>query len=83
MYSENFDVQAVVLHAKPFIERHTSVNIIETINSMINYFDIPEHKVHAIVHDSASNMIRGIEVSPYDSLPCFTHTTQTALRVHF
>ena len=76
---ENFDVQAVVLHAQPFTDRHTSVNINETIDNMVNEFNIPEYKVNSIVHDSASNMVRGIEDSPYNSLPCFTHTSQTAL----
>ena len=46
---------------------------------MVNEFNIPEYKVNSIVHDSASNMVRGIEDSPYNSLPCFTHTSQTAL----
>ena len=46
---------------------------------MINEYKIPQHKIHSIVHDSASNMIKGIEDSHYSSLACFTHTTQLAL----
>ncbi len=45
----NFDVQAVVLHAHPFTDRHTSVNINETIDNMVNEFNIPEYKVNYIV----------------------------------
>ena len=49
------------------------------METMINQFKIPKYKVHTIVHDSASNMLKGIENSHYNSLPCFTHTTQLAL----
>ena len=77
---ENFEQQAVVLHAKPFKERHTSENINETIGNMINQYNIPFHKIHSIVHDNASNMVKGIEDSIYDSLPCFIHTLQLALQ---
>ena len=76
---QNFDAQVVVLHAEPFTERHTAVNINYTIDNMINEYKIPQHKIHSIVHDSASNMIKGIEDSHYSSLACFTHTTQLAL----
>ena len=74
----NFDTQ-VVLFAQPFTERHTAVNINDTIDNMINEYKIPKHKIHAIVHDSASNMVKGVKDSQYNSLACFTHTTQLAL----
>ena len=45
---ENFDVQAVVLYAQPFTERHTGVNITETIDTMIEEYSIPDHKVNCI-----------------------------------
>ena len=64
---ENFDVQVVVLYAKPFFDRHTGVNIAATIDSMIEEYHIPDNKVHFIVHDSASNMIKGIDQSKFDS----------------
>ena len=37
----NFDAQVVVLHAEPFTERHTAVNINDTIDNMINEYKIP------------------------------------------
>ena len=76
---ENFDQQAVVLHAKPFKDKHTGENINETIGNMIDQYNIPHHTIHSIVHDNASNMVKGIEDSNYDSLPCFIHTMQLAL----
>ena len=76
---ENFDQQAVVLHAMPFKHKHTGENINETIDKMISNFNIPTYKIHSIVHDNASNMVKGIGDSNYDSLPCFIHTSQLAL----
>ena len=69
-----------MLYAQPFTERHTGVNITETIDTMIEEYNIPDHKVHCIVHDSTSNMVKGIEDCKFDSLACFTHTTQLALK---
>ena len=46
---DNFDVQVVVLYApQPFTERHTGVNITETIDTMNEEYSIPDHKVHCI-----------------------------------
>ena len=47
---------------------------------MIEEYHIPDNKVHCIVHDSASNMIKGIDQSKFDALACFTHTNQLALK---
>ena len=48
-YTANFDVQVVVLYApQPFTERHTGVNITETIDTMNEEYSIPDHKVHCI-----------------------------------
>jgi len=70
----------VALHAQPFLERHTGVNIGETIHQMIEDFDIPKHKIHCIVHDSASNMVKGIaDQTEFPSLNFFSHITQLAL----
>ena len=44
---------------------------------MIDEFSLPNYKIHNIVHDNASNMTNAIKVlSDFNSLPCFTHTTQ-------
>ena len=67
----------LVLHTKPFNDSHTSVNISEMVYSMIDEFSLPHYKIHNIVHDNASNMTNAINVlSDFNSLPCFTHTTQ-------
>ena len=73
----DFKVQSLVLHTKPFIVSHTAVNINDMLNSMIDEFNIPVHKIHNIVHDNASNMtLAMVGMSDFNSLPCFIHTTQ-------
>ena len=73
----NFDRQALVLQTKPFNESHTASNINEILNTMIDEFCIPTHKIHNVVHDNASNMTIAIgTLSDFNSLPCFVHTTQ-------
>ena len=73
----DFQQQMLVLHTKPFNDSHTSVNIGEMVYSMIDEFSIPHYKIHNIVHDNASNMTNAINAqTDFNSLPCFTHTTQ-------
>ena len=76
---ENFDQQVVVLHVKPFADNHTAENISEIMKSMVNEFDIPSKKIHAIVHDNAANMIAGMALTEFSSLTCFLHTTQLVI----
>ena len=47
---------------------------------MIDQCNISHYKIHFIVHDNASNMVRGIENSIYDTLPGFIHTLQLVLK---
>ena len=73
----DFKAQSLVLHTKPFTASHTAVNINNMLNSMIDDFKIPVHKIHNIVHDNASNMtLAMVGMSNFNSLPCFIHTTQ-------
>lgn len=75
----NFDQQAVLLHTAPFLDNHTGVNISDLIKSMVETYKIPENKIHQIVHDNATNMICGVELTGYNSLTCFLHTTQLGI----
>ena len=77
----DFKQQYVVLNSFPFPDSHTGVRIGEMISSGIREWGIPSYKVHAIVHDNASNMNLGIdELSGYEGLRCFVHTTQLVIK---
>ena len=47
--------------------------------SLANPETQPKNKIHQIVHDNATNMICGVELTGYNSLTCFLHTTQLGI----
>lgn len=66
----------VILRVAPFITSHTAQNITELIQNIVADYSIPSYKVHAIAHDNAANMLKGIRDTGYLSISCFLHTTQ-------
>ncbi|CAL4106216.1 unnamed protein product, partial [Meganyctiphanes norvegica] len=76
---DNFVQQVVVLHTRPFPKNPTGENISKILKNMVQEYNIPNYKIHAIVHDNAANMICGVEATGFHSLTCFLHTTQLAI----
>ena len=77
----DFKQQVVVLNSKPFENNHTGRNIARCMVEQVDEWKIPIYKVHNVLHDNASNMVCGIDnISPYQSLPCFIHTTQLVIK---
>ena len=77
----NFDQQYIVLHSRPFPERHTSNNISHIINEMIDHWGIPHSKCHVICHDNASNVTGAVtSEAEIGSIPCFIHTSQLIIK---
>ena len=43
---------------------------------LLNQFKIPDTKVNMILRDSAANVHKALEESPYDHVSCFLHSLQ-------
>jgi hypothetical protein len=76
---EEFNPSLVVLRVKPFPGSHTANNISNTLQEVVDDYNIPPYKIHVVVHDNAANMIKGIADTGYNSLSCFLHTTQLVI----
>lgn len=77
--SPEFILEHGVLAMKPFSGSHTGENIGKELNVIAERWDIPQSKIHLLVHDSGANMIKGVRVAEYDSAKCFIHSLQRAV----
>lgn len=75
-----FKNSVVVLRVKSFAEAHTSDNIAKSINETLEEYEIPNSRVHFIVHDNAANMIKAVSNMDIGSLTCFLHTLQLIIK---
>ncbi|KAI7792535.1 putative zinc finger BED domain-containing protein 4-like [Triplophysa rosa] len=72
----SFDLQKAVLHAKQFRGSHTGESIAGATEKMLNTWKIAKSKVHVVLRDNASNMIKAMNHLGVPSLGCFAHTLQ-------
>ncbi|GBP20532.1 Zinc finger BED domain-containing protein 4 [Eumeta japonica] len=45
---------------KPFPSSHSGITIAKELNAITERWNIPKNKVHLLVHDSGTNMIKGL-----------------------
>lgn len=72
--STEFKIEYAVLAMKPFSGSHTGDNIAKELNSIATCWDIPNSKIHLLVHDSGANMVKGVKVARFGSARCFIHS---------
>ena len=77
--SDDFIPQQCVLRVKLVPGSHTAEFITQNIHEILEEYNIPKFKVHAISSDNAANMLKGIYDTYIDSLPCFWHTLQLVI----
>ena len=65
-----------VLGVKPIVGRHTGENLSDLIKEVIAEYNIPREKIHLLVRDSASSMIKTARLAELDSIDCFAHKLQ-------
>lgn len=71
----SFTLQKAVLQAKQFHGSHTGESITTAIDGMLDAWKI-KSKVHVILRDNASNVIKAMDRLGVASLGCFAHTLQ-------
>ena len=79
MMMPNFEQHCVLLQAKHFKARHTAENIQQSIQQVIDSYNIPENKIQFIVTDNAPNITNAIIESGFLHIPCFLHTLQLCI----
>ncbi|XP_056391730.1 zinc finger BED domain-containing protein 4-like isoform X2 [Hyla sarda] len=75
----DFNLKNILLHAQKFVGSHTAAAISETLETMLETWHIDKSKVHLIVRDNARNMVKAMENSGIQSIPCMAHTLQLAV----
>ncbi|KAJ8928696.1 hypothetical protein NQ314_018706 [Rhamnusium bicolor] len=78
--SPEFRLEHAVLAMKPVLGSHTGENIAEGLNLTATSWDIPQSKIHVLVHDSGANMVKGVRVAGYASARCFIHFIQLVIK---
>ena len=72
--TKEFDNHCVVLRAYHFDERHTAEQVTVTLDQIMIEYGIPKSKIHYIVSDNASAMVKGVTDVDVPHLSCFLHT---------
>lgn len=75
----DFKLQNILLHSREFVGSHTAAAISDALSTMFDTWHIEKSNVHVIVRDNARNMIKAMEDSGLNSIPCMAHTLQLAV----
>lgn len=77
--AEDFRKVNIILKAEPMEGSHAGVVISEKFNIMLNEWNLTE-KVHCLVRDRGSNMIRAMNFLNYTHIDCTVHKIQLCVR---
>ena len=78
--NDEFVKGSAVLHAQPIEEAHTGEHIAAQMEHMLQNWEIPCDKVHVIVSDNASNMIRAMSDAAFTHFGCFVYSLQLLIK---
>ena len=76
---DTFAKISAVLHAQSVQEAHTGEHIAAKMNILQNW-EIACEKVHVVVSDNASNMIRATSDTSFTHFGCFAHSLQLVIK---
>ena len=71
---------SAVLHVQPVQEAHTGEHIAAQMVNMLQSWEIAHDKVHVVVSDNASNMIRTMSDASFTHFGCFAHSLQLVIK---
>ena len=72
----NFQRKSAVLQAHSLNDRHTGEYIAMQLLKMLESWKVDPSKVHVIIRDNASNMVKAMEEASLPSFGCFAHSLQ-------
>ena len=71
-----FEKKEAVPHTQPLPGSHSGEVLCREYMAMLSKWNIEKKKVHLIVRDNASNMIKAMADGDFEDLGCFAHTMQ-------
>jgi len=75
LIDSNFKHKSFVLSIVSFPEKHTSLNLYDKFSSEIDKWNL-RSKLVSVVHDSAPNIIKAMQIGSGNNLKCFAHLLQ-------
>ena len=76
---QSFTKVSAVLHAQALEMAHTGQYIAERISSMLEV-GIPQERVHLVISDNASNMVKAMHEASLAHFGYFTHSLQLVVK---
>lgn len=74
--TEEFERKRAVLHAQAFDGSHTGDQIRLKFDEMFKQWKIQEDRIHLVVRDNGSNMVKALTDASLPHFGCFAHTLQ-------
>ncbi|XP_065908971.1 zinc finger BED domain-containing protein 4-like [Dysidea avara] len=77
---DTFVKVSAVLHAQAVEESHTGEHIAAQMEWMLQNWEIPRDKVHIVISDNASNMVKAMNDASFAHFGCFAHSLQLVIK---
>ena len=61
-------------------ESHTGEHIAAQMEWMLQNWEIPRDKVHIVISDNASNMVKAMNDASFSHFGCFAHSLQLVIK---
>lgn len=78
--TEDFRRECFILKCETFDDRHTGDIISEKLKAMLAEWEIDTQKVHCIIRDGGSNMVRAMKLADLQDMDCTVHQIQLCVR---
>ena len=74
--TNTFECRAAMLNAARITGSHTGSCIAEKVSEILQSWGISSDRIHVILRDNGSNMIKAMKDGDFPNLGCFAHTLQ-------
>lgn len=78
--SKDFHKKSIILKCEVMDERHTGNIISKKYQTILEEWGINRQKIHCIVRDRGSNMVRAMQLSGFEDVSCAVHQIQLCIR---
>lgn len=78
--SKDFRKKTIILKCEVMDERHTGTIISTKFQAILEEWGIDRQKVHCMVRDRGSNMVRAMQLSDFEDISCAIHQIQLCIR---
>ncbi|CAH0730570.1 unnamed protein product, partial [Brenthis ino] len=78
--SKDFRKKTIILKCEVMDERHTGTIISTKFQTILEEWGIDRQKVHCMVRDRGSNMVRAMQLSGFEDISCAIHQIQLCIR---